>query len=1050
MKTWLKNIPSLKLISLVGFFIFAFALISADSAQALSGDYNKATNGILANTDWNNLPNDFLPLSGGWLSGNLAIGTSSTSTYALNVNGTINATTFIGSLTGSVSAANVSNGAFGSNVGGGLYSFPSNVGIGTTNPGYALEVNGVIYTSGSNYVSGNSIIGRSSVQSPLFFNTTDANTIITTRTATKDIVLNLNQGAGTEIMRLTSSGNVGVGVTNPSYKLQVSQSTDTSLYVERTGANASAGIVKAGDGLVTIGANTFDPLQLVVNANPVMYLTTGANVGIGTTSPAYKLDVSGGQINSSGGLCIAGDCKTAWSQVSGISYWTLNGSTLYASNTAWNIGIGTTSPTYKLSIGTDGSFNKNQGLFFDNSVGIYRIASTQLGIGNGTGDVIIEAGGVLRTANNYRLTASNAAAAPTYTFNTDVDTGIFNPAANSIAISASGTEAMRIIAGGNVGIGTTNPLANLEILASSSARVNLKGLDSGKNAGIYLGMSSREWKMEQLAYNTYGNNLYDFEIKYVGTQYGGNLLFNPAGNVGIGTTNPTSARLVVTGDSTYNIDAGSMKIANVAPGSTSTDAVNRNQLDSAIAGISYWDVNGSNIYASNTSWNVGIGTTSPAYKLDVSGGQINSSGGLCIAGDCKTAWSQVSGTSYWGLNGSNLYASSTAYNVGIGTTNPNHKLEVNVTSVNDNNFLSLINNAGWTSGKYNNVVWRDSTNITGALGLVYNSGSATVDFTVNSLYNGAYKTTAYVPFIIKGSGNVGIGTTTPNSPLHVVGAAGSFGQLNIDSTSTANQSNFAISKGGLRYWAIYTPGENSDFRFYADPARSGGVGDIMTLANTGKVAIGTTTMTSAQLSVNYVGGSGASIDAGNSRVQNLSTATDPKDAISYGQATSTMWGILASPMIANFDLNNHDIINVNKLTVNTIDPLYNIRGTKYSTYAASIAGGVKEEYVGNLRIDTYHAGFGYEKVLDFSKIEAGDDLWVWRNVVDFGPDNVQVFITPFGSFAQTYYLVKDNKIVFRSDKPVSVSYRLIGKRFDWKSWPTKALNQTERAGLVID
>jgi len=91
----------------------------------------------------------------------------------------------------------------------------------------------------------------------------------------------------------------------------------------------------------------------------------------------------------------------------------------------------------------------------------------------------------------------------------------------------------------------------------------------------------------------------------------------------------------------------------------------------------------------------------------------------------------------------------------------------------------------------------------------------------------------------------------------------------------------------------------------------------------------------------------------------------------------------------------------------------------------------------------------YENTLDFAKIEAGSDLWVWRKVVDFNRDNVEVLITPYGSFASTYYLVGDNKIIFRSSAPVEVSYRLIGKRFDWRLWPTFQPNASER-GLLVE
>lgn len=71
---------------------------------------------------------------------------------------------------------------------------------------------------------------------------------------------------------------------------------------------------------------------------------------------------------------------------------------------------------------------------------------------------------------------------------------------------------------------------------------------------------------------------------------------------------------------------------------------------------------------------VGIGITDPAYRLDVQGGQINASGGLCIAGDCKTSWSQLGGSSQWTTSSTNIFYNSG--NVGVGTTAPSSKLHV--------------------------------------------------------------------------------------------------------------------------------------------------------------------------------------------------------------------------------------------------------------------------------------------------------------------------------------------------------------------------------------
>ncbi|MDD5738714.1 MAG: hypothetical protein PHY72_02180, partial [Candidatus Pacebacteria bacterium] len=59
---------------------------------------------------------------------------------------------------------------------------------------------------------------------------------------------------------------------------------------------------------------------------------------------------------------------------------------------------------------------------------------------------------------------------------------------------------------------------------------------------------------------------------------------------------------------------------------------------------------------SGASGNIGIGDTSPSYKLDVNG-QANATQ-LCIAGDCKSAWSAVGGvSSVFGRTGAVVAAS---------------------------------------------------------------------------------------------------------------------------------------------------------------------------------------------------------------------------------------------------------------------------------------------------------------------------------------------------------------------------------------------------------
>jgi hypothetical protein len=110
---------------------------------------------------------------------------------------------------------------------------------------------------------------------------------------------------GIERMRITSTGNVGIGTSTPETKLDV---VGNSIQCSNQGRFKGWYSGGAGSGLATeIGTlsgegyiNTYDrtsgtygPLNLVAGSSANIKLLTNGNVGIGTTTPAYPLDVNG-------------------------------------------------------------------------------------------------------------------------------------------------------------------------------------------------------------------------------------------------------------------------------------------------------------------------------------------------------------------------------------------------------------------------------------------------------------------------------------------------------------------------------------------------------------------------------------------------------------------------------------------------------------------------------------------------------------------------------------------------------------------------------------
>ncbi|MBL4755675.1 MAG: hypothetical protein JKY52_19040, partial [Flavobacteriales bacterium] len=612
-----------------------------------------------------------------------------------------------------------------------------------------------------------------------------------------------------ERMRVTSAGFLGIGTSTPGAEFHLN---GTGELFRATASGFGTLYMGSDANHPWFGTSTNHKLRFVTNTGTRMTIDETGNVGIGTTTPAYKLDVPAlvnaqgfrfqdevsGHINADGVLY----------RLTGQAYLTVDDNFFIRDNVAsgiinlrpdghsyfnndGNVGIGTTVPLSELDvvgkitardhlqvgIGNDltpsygGKWLSAHHGTFNGSIGSqYPNPETGILFTNRGSDESLPWGMYMGVVKDLASTNPTTSLRLDIGSTNNLDAGSYTTGTNTI------TPHLTMRYGGNVGIGTTSPSARLEV--------------AGTTSGILI---PRVTLVQRNAIATPVTS----ELVFQTDNTPGYYYWDGAAWVQMLTGSGSGSGWSTTGNTGLSAATNFLGNTDKVPLVLRTDNIERMRVDT-------------------TTGNVGIGTTNPTSKLHVAGSaRVNDNVAINFA-TTTTGWNIEGGDAivgtirfdadrarFWTPVGGEIFTLLEGGNIGIGTGAPVSQLQINqddavtafyVTGGSSGSVLAMFERDIGSAEKFsiqasNSDIWT-RYEVNPGVGTDWNVG---VDETndIFSIWTGIVAPGTTDKLSITPAGNVGIGTTGPGARLDVVGPAvgGLLGNVSEISHSRASSGN---------------------------------------------------------------------------------------------------------------------------------------------------------------------------------------------------------------------------------------------------------------------